>query len=112
MLTIDCQCYDQAIVGFSVLKKWAARSQNKFGVHENNIVQTVATASGGMSHAFISAIPALYQLGLLQTPVRDFLRIVLFTAVGGYFGLLSIVPRENSHFMTLTAPFAQLVAHC
>ncbi|KAI0016895.1 OPT oligopeptide transporter protein-domain-containing protein [Xylariomycetidae sp. FL0641] len=81
-----------AVVGFSVLKRWAARSSHKFGQHENNIVQTVATASGGMSHVFISALPALYQLGLLQTPVQDFFRIVLLTAVGGYFGLLSIVP--------------------
>ncbi|KAI0123400.1 OPT oligopeptide transporter protein-domain-containing protein [Xylariales sp. AK1849] len=81
-----------AIVGFSVLRKWAARSDQSFGPHENNIVQTVATASGGMSNVFISAIPALYQLGLLRTPVLDFFRIVLLTAVGGYFGLLSIVP--------------------
>ncbi|KAH9990676.1 OPT oligopeptide transporter protein-domain-containing protein [Xylariaceae sp. FL0662B] len=81
-----------AIVGFSVLKKWAAGSNHEFGSHENNIVQTVATASGGMSNVFISAIPALYQLGLLRTPAEDFFRIVTLTAIGGYFGLLSIVP--------------------
>ncbi|KAI1078854.1 OPT oligopeptide transporter protein-domain-containing protein [Whalleya microplaca] len=81
-----------AIVGFSVLKKWAAGSKHEFGPHENNIVQTVATASGGMSNVFISAIPALYQLGLLKTPAEDFFRIVTLTAIGGYFGLLSIVP--------------------
>ncbi|KAI1378902.1 OPT oligopeptide transporter protein-domain-containing protein [Hypoxylon crocopeplum] len=81
-----------AIVGFSVLRKWAARSNHAFGTHENNIVQTVATASGGLSNVFISAIPALYQLGLLRTPGEDFFRIVTLTTVGGYFGLLTVAP--------------------
>ncbi|KAI0505383.1 OPT oligopeptide transporter protein-domain-containing protein [Xylaria bambusicola] len=81
-----------AIVGFSALKKWTAGTNHPFGPHENNIVQTVATASGGMSNVFISAVPALYQLGLLKSPTEDFFRVVALTAVGGYFGLLSIVP--------------------
>ncbi|KAK1981466.1 OPT oligopeptide transporter protein-domain-containing protein [Colletotrichum cereale] len=78
-----------AMVGFAVLKRYAGQA---FGPHENNIVQTVATASGGMSNVFISGIPALYQLGLLRTPVEDFFRIVSLVAVGGYFGLLSMAP--------------------
>ncbi|CCF38542.1 hypothetical protein CH063_09600 [Colletotrichum higginsianum] len=81
-----------AMVGFAVLKRYAAGSTQPFGPHENNIVQTVATASGGMSNVFISGIPALYQLGLLRTPVQDFFRIVSLVAVGGYFGLLSVAP--------------------
>ncbi|EFQ35646.1 hypothetical protein CGRA01v4_09830 [Colletotrichum graminicola] len=81
-----------AMVGFAVLKRYAAGSKQPFGPHENNIVQTVATASGGMSNVFISGIPALYQLGLLRTPVQDFFRIVSLVAVGGYFGLLTIAP--------------------
>ncbi|GJC97743.1 oligopeptide transporter [Colletotrichum higginsianum] len=80
------------MVGFAVLKRYAAGSTQPFGPHENNIVQTVATASGGMSNVFISGIPALYQLGLLRTPVQDFFRIVSLVAVGGYFGLLSVAP--------------------
>lgn len=86
----------KAIVGFVVLKKWSAGSSHVFGVHENNVAQTVATASGGLSNIFISAFPALYQLGLLKTPVEDFLRIVTITAVGGYFGLLSVVPCKSA----------------
>ncbi|KAJ6784141.1 hypothetical protein PWT90_04171 [Aphanocladium album] len=77
-----------AIVSFAVLK----RSSSSFGPHENNIAQTMATASGGMSNVFISGIPALYQLGLLTTPAKDFVRLVVLTTIGGYFGLLSIVP--------------------
>ncbi|CEJ87260.1 Putative Oligopeptide transporter [[Torrubiella] hemipterigena] len=77
-----------AIVSFAVLK----RSSSTFGPHENNIAQTLATASGGMSNVFISGIPALYQLNLLTTPAKDFFRLVILATMGGYFGLLSIAP--------------------
>jgi hypothetical protein len=59
-------------------------------------VQTTATAAGGMSNVFVSAFPAMYQLGLLDTPQRDLWRITTLTAVGGYFGLLFATPREWS----------------
>ncbi|KAG5290070.1 hypothetical protein I7I48_09576 [Histoplasma ohiense] len=85
-----------SIVGFAVLKSWTKyTSQNNFGPHENNIVQTAATAAGGLSNVFVSAIPALYQLGLLSVPVKDFFRITTLTAIGGYFGLLTIAPLRN-----------------
>lgn len=67
-----------------------------FGPRENNIIQTAATAAGGMSNAFVSAFPALYQLNLLNTPQADFWRIVGFTAVGGYFGFFFATPRKFS----------------
>lgn len=82
----------QAIVSFAVLK----RTSSSFSPHENNIAQTLATASGGMSNVFISGIPALYQLNLLTTPSKDFFRIVILTTIGGYFGLLSIAPCTHS----------------
>lgn len=75
-----------------MLKKWAANSSLPFGTHENNIVQTVATAAGGMSSVFISAIPALYQLGLMRTPSEDFGRILILTGMGGFFGTFCVVP--------------------
>ncbi|OAA74699.1 oligopeptide transporter [Akanthomyces lecanii RCEF 1005] len=77
-----------AIVSFTVLK----RASSTFGPHENKIAQTMATASGGMSNVFISGMPALYQLNFLTTPAKDFVRLVILTTIGGYFGLLSIVP--------------------
>ncbi len=64
-----------------------------FGPKENNIVQTAAMASGGLSNVFVSAYPALYQLKLLDTPKNDFWRIVSLTAVGGYFGFFFATPR-------------------
>lgn len=65
-----------------------------FGPQENNIVQTAATAAGGLSSVFVSAFPAMYQLNLLDTPWRDFLRVTVLTAAGGYFGLFFATPRK------------------
>ena len=45
-----------------------------------------------MSNVFVSAFPAMYQLGLLNTPAKDLWRITTLTAVGGYFGLLFATP--------------------
>jgi hypothetical protein len=45
-----------------------------------------------MSNVFVSAFPAMYQLGLFATPQQDFWRITALTAVGGYFGLFFAAP--------------------
>lgn len=93
-----------AIVGFSVIKAVSRLAPanvpilgGSFGPRENNIVQTAATASGGLSNVFISAIPALYQLNLLTTPKEDFWRLVSLTVVGGYFGFLFATPCRCFH---------------
>ena len=90
-----------AIVGFSVLKFLAKVLPSSFpilggdfGPRENNIVQTAATAAGGLSSVFISGIPALYRLNLLDTPQKDFWRLVPLTIVGGYFGFAFSTPRK------------------
>jgi len=92
----------QAIAGFAVVKFFSRTFSEgfpilggSFGPRENNIIQTAATASGGMSSVFVSAIPALYQLELLNTPAADFWRIVSFTAVGGYFGFFFATPCKS-----------------
>ncbi|KAF2146337.1 uncharacterized protein K452DRAFT_109136 [Aplosporella prunicola CBS 121167] len=88
-----------AILGFAVIKFFStAFAENfpilggGFGPKENNIIQTAATASGGLSNVFVSAYPALYQLNLVSTPSKDFWRIVSLTAVGGYFGFFFATP--------------------
>jgi OPT family oligopeptide transporter len=88
-----------AIFGFGIVKFLSEVVPERiwgiggsFGPRENNIIQTSATAAGGMSNVFISAFPALYQLGLLNTPGEDFWRIVSLTAVGGYFGFFFATP--------------------
>ncbi|KAI5845939.1 OPT oligopeptide transporter protein-domain-containing protein [Tricharina praecox] len=63
-----------------------------FGPKENAIVQTAATAAGGLGGIFVSAIPALYQMDLLGDPVSDFPRLLTFTIVSAYYGLLFATP--------------------
>ncbi|RYP09583.1 hypothetical protein DL765_008393 [Monosporascus sp. GIB2] len=79
-----------SLIGFAVFNSWGKASGAPFGPHENNIVQTVATAAGGMSSVFVSVILGMYQLGILSTSSTDFLKLVSMTAAGGYFGLFSI----------------------
>lgn len=87
------------IIGFAVLKPLGRALPEsfpilggEFGPRENNIVQTAATAAGGLSSVFISGIPALYQLELLSTPKEDFARLITLTIVGGYFGFAFSTP--------------------
>ncbi|KAH0354266.1 oligopeptide transporter, partial [Aureobasidium melanogenum] len=88
-----------AIIGFAVLKPLAkALPENfpilggSFGPRENNIVQTAATAAGGLGSVMVSGIPALYQLKLLSTPKEDFGRLISLTIVGAYFGFAFATP--------------------
>lgn len=91
-----------AIAGFAVIKfisKVVPENipilGGKFGPRENNICQTSAMASGGMSSVFISAFPAMYQLELLDTPKNDYWKIVSLTAVAGYFGYFFATPMRK-----------------
>jgi len=69
-----------------------------FGPRENNICQTAAMASGGLSSVFVSAFPAMYQLNLLgKSPKDDYWQIVALTAVSGYFGFFFATPRKSRH---------------
>ncbi|KFY67734.1 hypothetical protein V496_01434 [Pseudogymnoascus sp. VKM F-4515 (FW-2607)] len=103
-----------SIVGFAVLRSCSKYCSaipllgGEFGPRENNIVQTVATAAGGLSNVFVSAIPAMYQLDLLQTPLQDFWRITILTAIGAYFGLFFATPLR-SFFVIHAARELQLI---
>lgn len=89
-----------AIFGFAFLK-FCSRTfaedfpllGGSFGPKENAIAQTAATAAGGFGGIFVSAIPAMYQLNLLgATPMDDFVRLLTFTIVSAYYGLLFATP--------------------
>ncbi|KAF8470055.1 OPT oligopeptide transporter protein-domain-containing protein [Kalaharituber pfeilii] len=90
-----------AIFGFAFLKfcsktltdTFPLFGGTTFGPKENAIAQTAATAAGGFGGIFVSAIPALYQLNLLsKTPMEDFTRLLTFTIVSAYYGLLFATP--------------------
>ncbi|KAI2640328.1 OPT superfamily oligopeptide transporter [Hypomontagnella submonticulosa] len=103
-----------SIVGFAVLKSCAKYCNGisilggSFGPRENNIAQTVATAAGGLSNVFVSAMPALYQLNLMRTPLEDFWRITILTCLGAYFGLFFATPLRR-FFIIHAARELQLV---
>ncbi|KAF1841384.1 oligopeptide transporter [Cucurbitaria berberidis CBS 394.84] len=91
-----------AIAGFAILKSFSTFLPEtsflggSFGPRENNICQTTAMASSGLTHVFISAFPAMYQLKLLgESPQQDYLKIVALTAVSGYFGYFFAIPMRR-----------------
>jgi len=89
-----------AIFGYAILKSFSTTfAENfpilggKFGPKENAIVQTTASAAGGLGGIFVSAIPALYHLKLLgKGPVEDFPRLLTFTIVCAYYGIFFATP--------------------
>ncbi|KAK6330475.1 hypothetical protein TWF696_003366 [Orbilia brochopaga] len=86
-----------ALGGFAIIKlisltkiPWIG---GYFGPMENNIVQTCATAAGGLGIIFVSAVPALYQMNLMsKNPADDYWKLIAFTAVSAYFGFTFAVP--------------------
>ena len=82
-----------------------------FGPKENCTVQTAATSAGGLGILFVSAVPAMYKLGLLSPdPKSDFGRLIALTVACGYFGVFFVIPlrtyfilRQRLVFPTPTA---------
>jgi uncharacterized oligopeptide transporter (OPT) family protein len=69
-----------AIFGFAILKPLSRVTGGYFGPKENCTVQSAATAAGGLSAGFYSAIPAMYRLGLMSDDVlKDVPALVLWT---------------------------------
>ncbi|KAG8631230.1 hypothetical protein KVT40_000370 [Elsinoe batatas] len=76
-----------AIFGYGIVKLFSKCCGNTpilggpFGPQENSIIQAAATGAGGLSGLFVAALPAMYQLGLLTTPIEDIGRIFPLTLV-------------------------------
>ncbi|KAI8808668.1 OPT oligopeptide transporter protein-domain-containing protein [Cladochytrium replicatum] len=87
-----------AIIGFSILKPLSIWLPPRFGggyfgPKENCTLQTSATAAGGLSVGFISAIPALYRLGLMSPSVtQDTFALIMWSFAACYFGLFFAIP--------------------
>ncbi|KAJ3097695.1 hypothetical protein HDU96_000293 [Phlyctochytrium bullatum] len=105
-----------AIMGFAILKPLCNAlgshpilgyvfGGKPFGPKENCTVQTAATAAGGLGIIFVSAVPALYRLGLMaddqidaegnvipRSPENDYAKIFLLTLCAAYYGLFFAVP--------------------
>lgn len=90
-----------AIFGFIILKPISRAMGNTFGPRENATCQAAATTAGGLSTGFVTAIPALYRMGLMgegATPKGDIVTLFLWTACAAFFGMFFAVPLRT-HFV-------------
>ncbi|KAJ3205572.1 hypothetical protein HDU83_007140 [Entophlyctis luteolus] len=108
-----------AIFGFGIVKPlsnlpWYFGGGSYFGPKENCTVQTVATATSALGSMWVSAIPAMYQLGLLgASPVDDAGRLISLAVVTSYYGLFFAVPLRRyfviKYKLTFPSPTAAAV---
>lgn len=89
-----------SIFGFLLLKLLTRITGGIFGPKENTVCQTAATAAGGLSAGFVSAIPAMYRLGLMgdRKPSEDVVALVLWSICSAFFGMFFAVPLRT-HFV-------------
>ncbi|KAG0345398.1 hypothetical protein BGZ54_005575, partial [Gamsiella multidivaricata] len=89
-----------SIFGFLILKAMARVTGTVFGPKENVVCQAAATSAGGLSSGFVTAIPAMYRMGLMgeNTPKDDVVSLLLWTGCAAFFGMFFAVPLR-SHFV-------------
>ncbi|KAL0959886.1 hypothetical protein HGRIS_011554 [Hohenbuehelia grisea] len=111
-----------AIFGFAILKPISKALPDSgllgfmggsFGPKENCTVQSAATASGGLGILFVSAIPAMYRLGLLSTPTADIGKLIALTTCAGFFGVFFVIPLRKYYIIhqKLTFPTPAATAY-
>lgn len=76
-----------------------------FGPKENVTAQSAATTAGGLSAGFVAGIPAMYKLGLMNTPRADAAALVLFTISAAFYGLFFAVPLRRHFVINQDLPF-------
>ncbi|KAH6952180.1 OPT oligopeptide transporter protein-domain-containing protein [Fusarium avenaceum] len=72
-----------------------------FGPHENNIIQATALGCIGIGFMFISGVPALYQLKLLNNPTSDLGTLICLSLVAGFWGLGFAAPFRSIFILRL-----------
>ncbi|KAF9292423.1 hypothetical protein BGZ68_006369 [Mortierella alpina] len=89
-----------SIFGFLLLKALTKLTGGIFGPKENTVCQTAATAAGGLSAGFITAIPAMYRMGLMgdRHPRDDVVSLLLWSICSAFFGMFFAVPLRT-HFV-------------
>ncbi|SNX84493.1 related to permeases - unknown function [Melanopsichium pennsylvanicum] len=93
-----------ALLGYSIIKIMSKALPEKFGggffgPRENCTVQTAATAAGSLTGMFVAAVPAMYQLNLLHDPLKDFGRLITFSAVSAYYGVFFAIPLRKFYVL-------------
>ncbi|KAF9301085.1 hypothetical protein BGZ74_007170 [Mortierella antarctica] len=89
-----------SIFGFLILSFISKITRSIFGPKENAVCQAAATSAGGLSSGFVTAIPAMYRMGLMgdSTPEQDFVPLLLWTICSAFFGMFFAVPLR-AHFV-------------
>ncbi|EIW63154.1 OPT oligopeptide transporter [Trametes versicolor FP-101664 SS1] len=113
-----------AIFGFAIIKPLSKALPESgiigrlfggpFGPKENCTVQSAATAAGGIGILFVSAVPALYRLGLLsEFPKSDIGKLIALTACASFFGVFFVIPLRKYYIvkqkLTFPTPAATAV---
>ncbi|KAM0207168.1 hypothetical protein ACHAQD_012174 [Fusarium lateritium] len=98
-----------SIVGYHLMKACQSTAipflAAMAGPKEHNIIQTVATSTGGLSTLFVAAVPAMYQLGLMSDdPVKDYWRLVTLTAASAFFGTALSLPLREMFIIKMGKP--------
>ncbi|KAF8335067.1 oligopeptide transporter [Cantharellus anzutake] len=99
-----------AIFGFAILKPlskivgglgpgWVT-GDKQFGPKENVTVQSAATAAGGLGIIFVSAVPAMYRLGLLsEFPQHDIGKLIGLAVCVAYYGVFFVIPLRKYYIL-------------
>ncbi|KAF9987943.1 hypothetical protein BGZ65_001038, partial [Modicella reniformis] len=89
-----------SIFGFLALKSLSRITGTIFGPKENVVCQCAATSAGGLSSGFVTAIPAMYRMGLMgdNKPEDDITSLLLWTISSAFFGMFFAVPLR-AHFV-------------
>lgn len=113
-----------AIFGYAILKPFSKLIPESgllsrllggpFGPKENCTVQSAATAAGGLGILYVSAVPAMYRMGLLSDlPQKDVGRLIALTVAAGFFGVFFVVPLRKYYIVhqKLTFPTPAATAY-
>ncbi|KAJ3564039.1 hypothetical protein NP233_g8551 [Leucocoprinus birnbaumii] len=113
-----------AIFGYAILKPFSKLIPESgllsrilggpFGPKENCTVQSAATAAGGLGILYVSAVPAMYRMGLLSAlPQQDVGRLIALTVAAGFFGVFFVIPLRKYYIVhqKLTFPTPAATAY-
>jgi len=74
-------------------------------------------AAGGLGILYVSAVPAMYRMGLLSDiPQQDIGRLIALTVAAGFFGVFFVIPLRKYYIvhqkLTFPTPAATVGLEC
>ncbi|KXN73604.1 hypothetical protein CONCODRAFT_3420, partial [Conidiobolus coronatus NRRL 28638] len=81
-----------------------------FGTKENCTAQTAATAAGGLTVGFVSAIPALFRLNILKDIDHIWDMMFLWTLAAAFYGLFFAIPLRKHFIINQKLAFPNSIA--